>query len=146
MTNIPFIHLRTQSSYSLAESAIKIDKLVQLALKHHMPAIALTDNNNMFGALEFSLECQKNGIQPIIGTSINILDIAYKNRLSQLNFLVKNEKGYKNLLLLSSKSHIESKNNIPSIELKDVIHNKDGLIVYLGGIYNPLLLLNYLKI
>ena len=37
-----------------------------------MPAIALTDNNNMFGALEFSLECQKNGIQPIIGTSINI--------------------------------------------------------------------------
>ena len=75
MINTPFIHLRTQSSYSLAESALKVEKLVQLAVKHHMPAIALTDNNNMFGTLEFSLECQKNGIQPIIGTSINILDI-----------------------------------------------------------------------
>ena len=70
MANLAFIHLRTQSSYSLAESTIKIDKLVQLALNDNMPAIALTDNNNMFGALEFSLECQKKGIQPIIGTSI----------------------------------------------------------------------------
>ena len=76
MNNTPFIHLRTQSSYSLAESAIKIEKLVQLAVKHNMPAIALTDNNNMFGTLEFSLECQKNGIQPIIGTSINIFDMS----------------------------------------------------------------------
>ena len=46
----PFIHLRAQSSYSLAESALKIKKLVQLAKKHKMPAIALTDNNNMFGS------------------------------------------------------------------------------------------------
>ena len=140
MTNTPFIHLRTQSSYSLAESAIKIEKLVQLAVKHNMPAIALTDNNNMFGTLEFSLECQKNGIQPIIGTSINILDIAYKNRFSQLNFLVKNEKGYKNLLFLSSLSHT-SENNSIGVFSKDLENYCDGLICYVGGEYNPLLFL-----
>ena len=123
MTTIPFIHLRTQSSYSLAESAIKIDKLVKLALKNNMPAIALTDNNNMFGTLEFSLECQKNGIQPIIGTSINIFDISYKNRLSQLNFLVKNEKGYKNLLFLSSKSHIEQNSSLVGVTIDDIIEH-----------------------
>ena len=76
----PFIHLRTLSSYSLSESALKIQDIVNLAKQNDMPAIALTDNNNMFGTLEFSLECQKNGIQPIIGTSINILDIVYKNK------------------------------------------------------------------
>ena len=69
MNKLPFIHLRSQSSYSLAESSIKIPKLVDLAISNNMPAIALTDNNNMFGALEFSLECQKKGIQPIIGSS-----------------------------------------------------------------------------
>ena len=139
MRTNPFIHLRTQSSYSLAESAIKIDKLVQLALKHNMPAIALTDNNNMFGALEFSLECQKNGIQPIIGTSINIFDISYKNRFSQLNFLVKNKKGYKNLLFLSSKSHIDKNISSVGVSIDDIIEHSEGLICYLGGEFNPLL-------
>ncbi len=119
MTNIPFIHLRAQSSYSLSESAIKIKKLVELAKINEMPAIALTDNNNLFGALEFSLECQNSGIQPIIGTSLNILDYKFKNRLSQINLLVKNEKGYKNLLYLSSKSHIENNESI-GVSLADV--------------------------
>ena len=86
MTN-PFIHLRTQSSYSLAESALKIKKLVSLAKINNMPAIALTDNNNMFGSLEFSIECINNGIQPIIGSSINLLDVKFKNIPSQINFL-----------------------------------------------------------
>ena len=57
----PFIHLRTQSSYSLAESTIKINKLLDLAKLNNMPAIALTDKQNLFGAFEFSLEAQKNG-------------------------------------------------------------------------------------
>ena len=84
--NKPFIHLRTLSSYSLSESALKIKNIVNLAKKNNMPAIALTDNNNMFGALEFSLECSSNGIQPIIGASINILDVNYKDKdLTKIN-------------------------------------------------------------
>ena len=73
--NNKFIHLRTQSSYSLSESALKINKIVELAKKNNMPAIALTDNNNLFGALEFSIECINKGIQPIIGSTLNLLDI-----------------------------------------------------------------------
>jgi len=136
----PFIHLRTQSSYSLAESSLKISKLIRLAKSNHMPAIALTDNNNMFGVLEFSIECIKNGIQPIIGSSINFLDINYKGISSQINFLVKNKTGYKNLLYLSSISHT-SNNNPIGIFHKDMENHYEGLICYIGGEYNPLLFL-----
>ena len=137
----PFIHLRAQSSYSLAEGALKISKLVELAKFHNMPAIALTDNNNMFGALEFSIECLNNGIQPIIGSSINFLDIKNKDTPSQLNFLVINETGYKNLLTLSSLSHT-SENFSVGIYSKDIEKYNEGLFCYIGGEYNPLLFLS----
>jgi len=140
----PFIHLRSQSSYSLSESTIKIEKLVHLAKKNNMPAIALTDNNNMFGILEFSIECIQNNIQPIIGTSINYLDIQTKDYPSQLNFLVKDEDGYRNLLYLSSISH--TANNIPiGIYESDLKNHTKGLICYIGGQYNPLLILKNLN-
>ena len=136
----PFIHLRCQSSYSLSESTLKINKLVQLAKKNQMPAIALTDNNNMFGALEFAIECVNNGIQPIIGTSINFLNIQNNKYPSQLNFLVKNKEGYKNLLYLSSLSHTFG--NYPiGIHLDDLKNYSKGLICYVGGEFNPIMLL-----
>ncbi|MDC0037754.1 DNA polymerase III subunit alpha [Alphaproteobacteria bacterium] len=140
----PFIHLRSLSSYSLAESTLKIPKLINLAKKNNMPAIALTDNNNMFGALEFAIEASQNGIQPIIGTCINFLDIKSNNFSSQVNFLVKNEEGYKNLLYLSSLSHT-SDNNPIGIFAKDLVNHTKGLICYIGGEYNPLLILKIQK-
>ena len=138
MMKKPYIHLRTHSSFSLAESTIKIEKLVNLAKNNHMPAIALTDNNNMFGALEFSLECQSKGIQPIIGTSINLLEVSYNKKFAQLTFLVMNETGYKNLLHLSSISHIRENQNI-GILFSDLLNNSEGLICYAGGEFNPFL-------
>ena len=117
----PFIHLRSLSSYSLAESTLKIPKLINLAKKNNMPAIALTDNNNMFGVLEFAIEASQNGIQPIIGSSINFFDIKSTNFTSQINFLVKNEDGYKNLLYLSSLSYTSANNPI-GIFSNDLIH------------------------
>ena len=138
----PFIHLRSQSSYSLSEGALKIEKLVNLAKKNNMPAIALTDNNNMFGILEFSIACINNSIQPIIGTSINYLDIQTKEHPSQLNFLVMNEEGYKNLLYLSSISHTSGNNPI-GVYHKDLKKYTNGLICYIGGEYNPLLILKH---
>ena len=138
----PFIHLRSQSSYSLSEGALKIEKLVNLAKKNNMPAIALTDNNNMFGILEFSITCINNSIQPIIGTSINYLDIQTKEHPSQLNFLVMNEEGYINLLYLSSISHTSGNNPI-GIYHKDLKKYNNGLICYIGGEYNPLLILKH---
>ena len=97
----PFIHLRTQSSYSLSESSLKIKDIVFQAKKNNMPAIAITDNNNMFGAFEFAQECINNNLQPIIGSSINFVEINNQNNFSQLTFLVKNNIGYQNLLKLT---------------------------------------------
>ena len=140
MTSYPYIHLRTQSSYSLAEGALKIKKIVQLAKKNNMPSIALTDNNNLFGALEFALESIDNGIQPIIGSSINLIDIKANNNFSQINLLVKNKEGYKNLLYLSSISHTKQ-NDIVGIKIDDLKNHTNGLICFIGGEFNPLLFL-----
>ena len=140
MTNYPYIHLRTQSSYSLAESALKIKHIIQLTKENKMPSIALTDNNNLFGALEFAIECVHNGIQPIIGSSLNLLDIQDKHIPSQINLLVKNEEGYKNLLYLSSISHIKQ-DQVVGIRIKDLKNHSNGLLCYIGGEFNPLLLL-----
>ncbi len=139
--NNPFIHLRSLSSYSLSESTLKIANLVDLAKKNDMPAIAITDNNNMFGVFEFSKECVKNNIQPIIGTSINLLDVVVNKQISQVTFLVKNEIGYRNLLELSSLSHLNEGNYV-GIYFSQLEKFSEGLFCYVGGELNPLLLLN----
>jgi DNA polymerase-3 subunit alpha len=62
-----FVHLRVHSAYSLSEGAIKTKELVKLCQKQSMPAVAVTDTGNLFGALEFSLAAADAGVQPIIG-------------------------------------------------------------------------------
>ena len=106
-----------------------------------MPALAITDNNNMFGVFEFSQECVNNNIQPIIGTSINLIDVQFKNTISQLSFLVKNEIGYKNLIYLSSLSYL-NKNRDLGISIADIEGHTEGLFCFFGGEFNPLLILN----
>ncbi len=137
----PFIHLRTQSSYSLSESSLKIKDIVFQAKKNNMPAIAITDNNNMFGAFEFAQECINNNLQPIIGSSINFVEINNQNNFSQLTFLVKNNIGYQNLLKLSSISHINN-NNVVGVNLEQVKKYSEGLYCFIGGEKNPLLQIN----
>ena len=72
MTTSDFIHLRVHSAYSLSEGAIPIKTLVELCKGQNMPAVAVTDTNNLFGALEFSGAAAKIGIQPIIGIQLAI--------------------------------------------------------------------------
>jgi len=67
-----FIHLKVRSAYSLTEGAIKLDKVVALAKAESMPAVAVTDRNNLFGALEFAQYAANGGIQPIIGCDLAI--------------------------------------------------------------------------
>ncbi len=67
-----FVHLHVHSSYSLLESAINIARLAELAKADRQPALALTDTDNMFGALEFSDKMASAGIQPIIGCSLAV--------------------------------------------------------------------------
>ena len=72
MTIPDFIHLRVHSAYSLSEGAIPTKVLIELCTKLNMPAVALTDTNNLFGAIEFSGAAAKSGIQPIIGIQLSI--------------------------------------------------------------------------
>lgn len=73
----PFIHLRVHSAYSLLEGALQVGAVVGHAVKDECPAIAVTDTNNLFGALEFAQKAVKEGIQPIIGCQI---DLAFSGR------------------------------------------------------------------
>ena len=68
-----FIHLSVHSAYSLSEGAIVLDKLVKLAVEHKMPALALTDSDNLFGALEFAKMAADAGVKPIIGCQVTLL-------------------------------------------------------------------------
>src|SRR5512146_1666653 len=72
MSHADFVHLRVHSAYSLSEGAIKVDKIPVLAREAGMPAVAITDTANLFGALEFSQACTAKGIQPIIGCQIEL--------------------------------------------------------------------------
>ena len=90
-----FVHLRQFSNYSLLESSFKINEIISLCKENKMPAISLTDKQNMFGAFEFSLEAQKNGIQPILGINLELNKIENFNKPSNILLLIKNHNGYK---------------------------------------------------
>ena len=70
-----FVHLRTHTAYSLSAGAIKIGELAQLCRAEAMPAVAITDSGNLFGALEFATACADSGIQPIIGVEIALAPV-----------------------------------------------------------------------
>src|SRR5580704_8819096 len=72
MPHADFIHLRAHSAYSLSSGAIKVKELVALAKSHAMPAVAMTDEGNLFGALEFAQAAREAGIQPIIGCALKL--------------------------------------------------------------------------
>ena len=139
----PFVHLRVHSAYSMAEGAIKVPKLVALTVAGNMPAVALTDTRNLFGALEFSSECAKNGVQPIIGCQVSVrredaqAAHSQSGRLpepDQLVLLVQNAEGYGNLLKLVSKAFLETNSGeTPQVSWADVAATSAGLIALTGG-------------
>ena len=71
-TGVPFVHLRAHSAYSLSEGALPIKQMAKLASDMGMPALAITDTGNLFGALEFSEAMIEKGIQPIIGITLQV--------------------------------------------------------------------------
>ena len=132
-----FIHLRQHSNYSLLESSFKVDEIVNLCKENKMPAIALTDTQNMFGAFEFSLTCQKNRVQPILGINLQLENLNKLEKVSKILLLIKNEIGYKNIIKLMSKIYSDNESN-NKITLKDLKDNSEGLICLTGGIHGPI--------
>lgn len=112
MSHADFVHLRTHTAYSLSEGAMHVKVLKGLCADLHMPAVAMTDRNNMFGALEFSQEMSGGGIQPIIGVTLAIQAEKPKAghiRLPAPDWLVllaQNDEGYANLLKIVSRAHL----------------------------------------
>ncbi len=141
-----FVHLHVHSAYSLLEGALTLKDLLKISKKNNMPAIALTDTNNLFGALEYSLLFSESGIQPIIGTQI-LLKNPYEKEENKketdlyqpIVLLVQSEIGYKNLLKISSESYTLSLDKEPPhITLEQLSSYNNGLICLSGGFNGPI--------
>src|ERR1043166_3255432 len=116
MASIDFVHLHVHSSFSLLEGALTIARLAELAKAAHQPALALTDTDNMFGALEFSDKLAGYGIQPIVGCELAVdfgdQDPNARNALSaapaRIVLLAARERGYRSLMKLNSRAFQET--------------------------------------
>jgi DNA polymerase-3 subunit alpha len=145
MPHADFVHLRVHSAYSLSEGAIKADKIAALAREAAMPAVAITDTGNMFGALEFSQACVAKGIQPIIGCQIALArtDTPRSDmpRLAPdpLVLLAQDATGFANLQRLSSRGFLETDPGMKSQLSFDVLaEHAAGLILLTGGTHGPI--------
>jgi DNA polymerase-3 subunit alpha len=130
----PFIHLRTHSHYSILKSLPQIKQLVKKASELKMPALALTDYNNMYGAIEFYKACKDKNIKPILGAEIDFRTENNLKKKYKLVFLAKSEIGYKSLMRLVSIAQIKDRLD-PHVNLKMLRENfnKDSGIVVLSG-------------
>ena len=140
MPHADFVHLRTHSAYSLSEGAIKPDKIAWLAREAGMPAAAITDTGNLFGALEFSQYAAAKGIQPIIGCQI-ALARTDNPRLAPdpLVLLAQNAAGLANLQRLSSIGFLDTDPSLkPQLAFERIAAHAEGLLLLTGGTTGPI--------
>ncbi len=147
MPNAGFVHLHVHSAYSLLKGAIKIQKLGELAKADRQPALALTDTDNMFGALEFSDKMAGYGIQPIIGCELAVdfgdQDPNARNVLaagpSRIVLLAARERGYRSLMRLNSRAFLETPvHQAPHIKFEWLQGDAEDLIALTGGPDGPI--------
>ncbi len=141
----PFVHLRVHSAYSLLEGALTIARLAALASADRAPALALTDSNNLFGALEFSETLAEAGIQPIIGLTLSLTfategeiapggDIRGPHADGRIALLAKNQRGYANLMRLSTNAYFAASESGEVVTaMADLASQAEGLIALTGG-------------
>ena len=126
----PFIHLRLHSAYSLCEGAVKLPDLIHACEDRKIPAVAITDTNNMFGALEFATKTSGAGVQPIMGLQ---LDVRHCGIIAPIVLFAKNEIGYKNLMKLMTCFHIKCTEETRFVTMEHLHQYNDGLIALTGG-------------
>ncbi len=129
-----FTHLHVHSHYSILDGAIKIDELISQVKELDMDAVALTDHGNMFGAFEFHQNAVSKNIKPIIGME-GYFSLAGRKKKSEnyhITLWAKNEKGYKNLMKLSSLAYIEGFYKRPRMDMELLLEYKDGIIIGSG--------------
>src|SRR3954463_335965 len=147
MSSAGFVHLHVHSAYSLLKGSIKIQKLGELAKADRQPALALTDTDNMFGALEFSDKMAGYGIQPIIGCELAVdfgdQDVNARNGVSaapsRIVLLAARERGYCSLMRLNSRAFLETPvHQSPHIKLEWLEGDAEDLIALTGGPDGPI--------
>jgi DNA polymerase-3 subunit alpha len=128
----PFVHLHVHTEYSLLDGACRVPDLVDRAKELGMPALALTDHGNLFGAIEFYKACKKAGIKPIVGCEVYVAPdrLEKKNRenTTHMVLLAKNEAGYQNLIKLVTAAHLEGMYYKPRIDKEILARHSEGLI------------------
>ena len=144
MSDAPFVHLHVHSSYSLLEGALKIGRLADLAKADRQPALALTDTDNMFGALEFSEKMAGYGIQPIVGCCLSIdfgdqpndpRNPAHHRKQPRLVLLAARDEGYRSLMRLSSRAFLDTPSGeAPHIKADWLNGETGGIIALTGGL------------
>ena len=136
-----FVHLRMRSPYSMLEGALKMKPTAAAVAKYKQPAIALTDTNNMCGALEFSDAMAGAGVQPIIGITVSV-DLEGEGQPGQIRrdpdgtvvLLAQNETGYANLMALSSSAFLDvDATELPHVKASRLAAHADGVICLTGG-------------
>lgn len=134
-----FAHLHTHSHYSLLDGLSKVERLVELAKKFKMPALAITDHGNMYGAIEFYRKALKAGIKPIIGVEAYVANRSrldkepgIDNKRYHLTLLAKNLEGYKNLIRLVTLSNLEGYYYKPRMD-KEILGQYSSGIIALSG-------------
>ena len=139
-----FVHLRVRSAYSLLEGAIKAGKLGRMAADAQMPAVAIADRANLFGALEFSQACREAGVQPIIGCAIPVTGIGGRKaerwaKVPTVVLLAQDETGWANLTVLSSAAFLDiDPADEPAVPWERVKAHSEGLILLSGGPDGPI--------
>ena len=136
MKHADFVHLHVHTQYSLLDGTIRLDDLFQKSKEYHMPAVAMTDHGNLYGAIDFYRHAYKYGIKPIIGCE---LYVAPKSRLDKTGYgigetanhlivLVKNMQGYKNLMRLSTAGFLDGFYYRPRVDKELLTEHHEGLI------------------
>src|SRR6187551_2292273 len=130
-----FVHLHLHTEYSLLDGAIRIPELMKKAKEFKMPAVAITDHGNLYGAIEFYRAADKAGIKPIIGCEAYMAPGSIKDRPNNqrdaayhFTLLAKDETGYRNLVQLVSTAHLEGMHYKPRIDKELLSAHAKGLI------------------
>ena len=142
MSSPRFIHLRTHTEYSLLEGAVPVKKLAGMAAAAGMPAVAVTDTDNMFCALEFSETAAKAGVQPIIGCQVDLryIDPEPGKRAeppAPLVLLAQSERGYEHLMKLNSCLYLRGDGELAHVTLDELATHCEDVICLTGGPDGP---------
>jgi len=135
MARDSFVHLHLHTEYSLLDGSIRMKELMKKAAEFKMPAVAMTDHGNLFGAIEFYQEALRAGVKPIIGCEAYIAPGSHKDRppsrrdsAYHITLLAENETGYRNLVKLITTAHLDGFHYAPRIDKELLTQRSAGLI------------------